>query len=548
MKFSYHIALIIFCIPLSLFSQVTLRDTIVTWQHHAFELNDDNSMLWHTTDDTEIEEVLFDGKVLENELIRLVVLPGYGARIISFVYKPTGYEHLYQSECGSAYGINEGNFYYDWLMVYGGIFPTFPEPEHGKSWLMPWNYSVLKNTADTITIRMEQTDSTSFGGAPGGFNNGITHTTCQVDVSVYRNSSLWDFDVRLINNKNYEVNYEYWTCTTLTPGSETGNTGSPLNSEMIVPIEQYEAAWSPGGWIGNWGQLYAFDQINYLSEWDDMGIAYAHELNSSYWGVINHDNSEGIFRISENLVTPGLKFWTWGKNNIDNDLFDFSNGGADNYLELWAGNSLAFFADAYLGANQQLAWKESYVSTSGMGGITEINQDIAVFTSTPNPDQLRLEINKFKISDEFHVNLTIAEESLVVFDKSYNPDELQVFENIDLTAFGLANGSYTAAISITGNQGEMLLFTEITLEITPTSISENNIFDFEVQTHGNKQILINLSDVEHFDVYLTDIMGRIIEHKNGHRSSVQLSAMVDGIYIITVVSANSTFSKKILLN
>ncbi len=26
-----------------------------------------------------------------------------------------------------------GNFYYDWLMVYGGIFPTFPDPEHGRS-------------------------------------------------------------------------------------------------------------------------------------------------------------------------------------------------------------------------------------------------------------------------------------------------------------------------------------------------------------------------------------------------------------------------------
>jgi hypothetical protein len=548
MKFSYHIALIIFCIPLSLFSQVTVRDTVVRWQHHAFELNDDYSMLWHTTDDNEIEEVLFDGKVLENELIRLVVLPDYGARIISFVYRPTGYEHLYQSECGSAYGINDGNFYYDWLMVYGGIFPTFPEPEHGKTWLMPWNYSVIKNTADTITIRMELTDSTSFGGTPGGFNNGITHITCQVDVSVYQNSSLWDFDVRLINNKSYDVNYEYWTCTTLTPGSETGNTGSPLNSEMIIPLEQYEAAWSPGGWIGNWGQLYAFDQINYLSEWDNMGIAYAHELNSSYWGVINHDNSEGIFRISENLETPGMKFWTWGKNNVGNDLFDFSNGGADNYIELWAGNSLAFFEDAYLGANQQLAWKESYVATSGMGGITEINQEIAVFTSTPNPNQLRLEINKFTISDEFHVNLTIAEESLVVFDKSYNPDELQVFENIDLAAFGLANGSYTAAISITGNQGEMLLFTEFTLEIATTSISENNIFDFKVQTRGNKQILLNLSDVEHFDVYLTDIMGRIIDRKNGHRSSVQLSARVDGIYIVTVVTANNTFSKKILVN
>jgi hypothetical protein len=114
---------------------------------------------------------------------------------------------------------------------------------------------------------MEHTDTTAYAGAPGGFNNGITSITCQIEVSVYSGSSAWDFDVKLINNQSQSVNYEYWTCTTLTPGSEMGNTGSPLNSEMVVPFDQYEAAWSPGGWIGNYGTLYNVDRIDFLSKW-----------------------------------------------------------------------------------------------------------------------------------------------------------------------------------------------------------------------------------------------------------------------------------------
>jgi hypothetical protein len=73
-----------------------------------------------------------------------------------------------------------------------------------------------------------------------------------------------------------------------------------------------------------------------------MGIAYAYDLTDNFWGVINHENEEGIFRISENIETPGMKFWSWGKNNVDNNLFDFSNGGQDNYIELWAGVSESF--------------------------------------------------------------------------------------------------------------------------------------------------------------------------------------------------------------
>ncbi len=58
-------------------------------------------------------------------------------RIISMIYKPTGHEQLYQNPVGTPYGPRWDAFYYDWLMVWGGIFPTFPEAEHGKSLVPP---------------------------------------------------------------------------------------------------------------------------------------------------------------------------------------------------------------------------------------------------------------------------------------------------------------------------------------------------------------------------------------------------------------------------
>jgi len=40
-----------------------------------------------------------------------------------------------------------------------------------------------------------------------------------------------------------------------------------------------------------------------------MGIAYAAPdmQGGNFWGVINHDNEEGIIRIADNTVTRGLK-------------------------------------------------------------------------------------------------------------------------------------------------------------------------------------------------------------------------------------------------
>ena len=166
-------------------ASVVLRDSVISWQHHRYTTNTDYSIKTMTTVDTDIVGQQFAGKVIENDLFRIVLVPEFGGRVLSYFYKPTGHEYLYQSPCGTPYGISQGNFYYNWLMVYGGIFPTFPEPEHGKTWLKSWQYTVIKSTQDTVIVKMSMTDNTEYTGHPGQFNNGITGIVCDVEVGVY---------------------------------------------------------------------------------------------------------------------------------------------------------------------------------------------------------------------------------------------------------------------------------------------------------------------------------------------------------------------------
>lgn len=138
-RFSLKIIGIIFILLITSYftttAQVSHRDTLLYWKHFDYELDANNGMEWYSTNN--IVEEVFQGIVLENEFVRLVILPDYGARVISFLYKPTGHEQFYTNPVGTPYGIGEGNFYYNWLMVFGGVFPTFPEPEHGKTWFLP---------------------------------------------------------------------------------------------------------------------------------------------------------------------------------------------------------------------------------------------------------------------------------------------------------------------------------------------------------------------------------------------------------------------------
>lgn len=535
-------------------AQVSLRDTTISWQHHRFELNADGSMKTFTTDDSDIVQVSFtQAKVIENELIRLVILPEYGGRILSFFYKPTQHEYLYQSECGSPYGIGDGNFYYDWLMVYGGIFPTFPEPEHGKTWFLPWDFSVITNNDDLVTIRMEYTDDTSYSGAPGGFNNGITNITCQIEVSVYKNSKVWDYDVNLINNKAETVNYEYWTCTTLTPGSDAGKTGSPLDSEIIIPVDEYVAGWSPGGWIGNYNSRYDLSTIDHLSKWNDMGIAYAYNLDDIYWGTINHENEEGIFRISDNIETPGMKLWTWGKNNVDNDLFDFSNGGADNYIELWAGVSKAFFADATLSPNQHKSWTESYSTTEGLSSILNMNDQAAV-NLIWNEDDLSVtyQLNTFNVEESYKLQLYIeSPESIEIANKAIDFEAMGINETISLIDLDLHLGEHLVRLELLDNFNQVILEASKLITVSNVlGINELAADDklMKINSIGNYNVQLLLPEINLYTLEVLGLNGQVILNKEFNGTSTIARLPGAGIYVVRVSGRNSYYKRKIFLS
>lgn len=533
-------------------AQVQMRDTVISWQHHTFELNTDGSIKSFSTSDDDIQQITFaNAKIIENELIRLVLVPEYGGRVLSFFYKPTQHEYLYISECGSAYGIYSDIFYYDWLMVYGGIFPTFPEPEHGKTWFLPWDFSVIEESEEKITIRMEYTDDTEYSSAPWNYNNGITNLTCQVDVSVYQHSSIWDFDVKLINDQPSNVNYEYWTCTTLAPGSDPDDIGSPLNTEIVIPVENYFAAWSPGGWIGNNGGVYDFDEINDYDEWENMGIAYADQFEGKYWGVINHENEEGIFRISDNVETYGVKLWTWGKNNIDNNLFDWSNEGADNYIELWGGVSEAFFEDAVITANSENTWKESYCATVNMPSICEINNYGAVNLNWDNDaKELSYYLNTFHSDKNYtvHINVEGADVNQEITNHSISFEDLGQGVSYFLGTFDFENGDYSVNFELKDDTGEIVLTCNSSFIINAeTNIDDEDLDELSVRLLSNNDVLIEMETLRYYDYQIYSVNGQLVTQGSFYAESNTINIPSSGLFIVSVQAMNQQYNAKVFI-
>ena len=406
--------------------RVSLSESSITWSTVKYATDADNGFVRGSLDDKTIVDRTFKAYVLENRYLKVTLVPEFGGRILSIIYKPTGHEELYRNEVGVPYGIGAGNFYYDWLMVYGGIFPTFPDPEHGKTWLKPWAFKVVKQGDDEVTVAMSLTDDFAYAAAPQKFRRGASGIEATDYVTLKAGRAALDARIVLKNPRREAIAYEYWTCTTLAPGSEANHPRTTAGAEIIAPIKTYSTpAWSANIAQGDAGAgpgERRFDKLRYFKNWPTMGIAYAAPdmQGGNFWGVINHDNDEGIIRIADNSITRGLKMWTWGFPTFSNETNARTTPSeAQPYVEMWAGVSDQFFHSAEFPAAGEVSVAETYSPTVGMSDVTDAREDVLVNLGAERDG---VKVQFVSLEPATPLRIVLKRGDAVLFDENVTPD------------------------------------------------------------------------------------------------------------------------------
>jgi hypothetical protein len=442
--------------------RVSLRESTMMWSTVKYATDAENGLVGGSLDEKTIVDRTFRTYVIENRYLKVTLVPEFGGRIISIIYKPTGHEQLYRTQVGVPYGIKGGTFYYDWMMVYGGIFPTFPDAEHGKTWLKPWDFKVVKQSAGEVTVSMSLKDDFAYSAAPKDFRPGSTGIEAATTITLKADRAALDARVELKNSQDKTIDYEYWTCTTLAPGSDPNNPKTTGGAEIIAPIRAYSTPrWSANLAKGDeslgQGQN-RFEKLRYFRNWPTMGIAYAAPdmQGGNFWGVINHDNEEGIIRIADNTVTPGLKMWTWGFPSFTNEIDARKDPNpARPYVELWAGVSDQFFHSARFPALGTVSVAETYSPTVGMSDVTDANENILVNLSA---EAARVNLQFFSIEPDTQLRVTLKRGDAILFDDAVQADPKNGNRITAAVPAGL--GGEQVQLTITTAEGKELIAAE----------------------------------------------------------------------------------------
>lgn len=543
-------------------SQVTHRDTLLTWSHFDYSLDEHNGMDWYST--TSIVDESYPGVVLENEFVRLVVLPEFGARIISFLYKPTGHEQFYTNPVGSPYGMGDGNFYYDWLMVMGGVFPTFPEPEHGKTWFLPWQWEFTEVSEERVSLQMEIQDTINYPGHPGKFNNGVTGVRCISTVTLEKGRTAFELEHTLQNTKSQTVTLEYWTCTTLAPGSEVGNTFTPGNSEIIAPIEYVYLKDDWWSWMGTaetpapqmGSHVFEYKNLAIYDNWDDMGIAYAYpSITGNYYGVLNHGNNEGVFRVSNNAdITPGMKFWTWGAEQGASANPENFYQVARPYIELWSGLSTQFFEDAFLAAGESVTFTETYLPTVAMEAFSEVNENGAINLNTATDGDDRFIAEVFMTFPDSAYDLTVTLDGNIaidLFEGSFVAESSECISySFYVDDYSIEEGDYLLTASVTDMAGETVLVSVIPVTVPfPSQGVDPGVYARPKVIRMSANVY-KLEFTEPMQRTLTvyTVNGSPVDEQVVYDESAFIRIRKPGIYVIRVMEGGIAYSVKVMVN
>lgn len=296
--------------------------------------------------------------VLENEFLRLTLLPELGGRVYECIFKPTGHNQFYRNPVikPTQWGppTLEGA---NWWLAAGGLEWGLPVEEHGYEWGIPWPYRIARGDDGRVTVHLSDGEEDRL--------------RARVAVTLHPGRAAFDIQIALENPTAQPLRYKFWNNAMLAPGS--GNSPSE-GLQFIFPAAEMtvHSTGDPGlpgpGQPFSW-PLYQGRDVSRLSTWREyLGFFARPAAQGDFVGVYDHVDDEGMVRIFPSAVALGAKGFAfgWGEAAIGPDNWTDDGSG---YVELHGGVAPTFDDWVELDAGQSLSWQETWFPVAGLGGI-----------------------------------------------------------------------------------------------------------------------------------------------------------------------------------
>jgi tetratricopeptide (TPR) repeat protein len=359
------------------------------------------------------ENKTYKALFLENDYVRICVLPEIGGRIFSALDKTNNCDFFYRQHV-----IKPALIGMLGAWISGGVEWNFPH-HHRATAFMPVDYTLTENPDGSKTIWVGELE--------------IRHRTKWIiGLTLYPDRSYLEATVKLFNRTPFVHSMLYWANVAVHASEDY---------QIIFPPSTECATFHGKNQFSHWPiSTEVFNRVDYTSGIDVSWYRnhkaptsfFAWNSKEDFFAGYDHGKEAGVAYVADHHIAPGKKFWTWGtgtQGQIWEKILTDTDGP---YLELMVG--------AYSDNQPDYSWIQPYEAKEvkqywfplrKIRGVKNANLEAAVNLEVNSEGEAQIGINTTSVQEEAKVVLEAKGSAVFVRIINTAPDA-PYFEEIKL--------------------------------------------------------------------------------------------------------------------
>ncbi len=297
----------------------------------------------------EISDRTYKTMIIENEFLKVTVIPELGGHVHAVLDKTTGENMLYENQVIKPSLIGMAGAW-----ASGGIeFNTGPNG-HTVTAMSPVEVTFVDYPDGSKAIAIGNVEQ-------------VFHTQWVAVVRLRPGRSYIEETIRIYNPTNNKHMYYFWNCVAYPDNDAT---------QYIYPISMFQDHW------GRNFTPYPVDNSGIDRSWlknaYDPGGFFAYKCNQDFFGAFDHDKNRGVIAYANHYELEGKKTWTWGRSQWGNRASASLTDDGSHYLELQTGPFPTQSEYGALDPHQTIEWQEWWYPVHGTDGVYFSNKDVTV--------------------------------------------------------------------------------------------------------------------------------------------------------------------------
>ncbi len=324
---------------------------------------------------------------LENDYIKIGVMPQLGGRIYEAYDKSNGYKFFYRNDVIKPSMIGMLGFW-----ISGGNAWGFPH-HHGANTVAPMDYTIEKNPDGSATVWMAYTEN-------------IHRMRVYLGFTMYPNSSIVEMTARPYNPMPNVNSFLFWA---------NPSVHCDTNYQVIFPPSVEYVTQHHKNEMTTWPVAdRRYNRVDYtgmdISMWKNTIVPssfFSWDPQEDFFGGYDHGLQAGTAWLGNHHICPGMKYWADGNNASGRIINDGLTDSSGRYIELMAG--------AYTDNQPDYSWLQPYESKDitmkwfpirDLGGLIQANENGALNFIAGENGEVSIRLNATRLFQDARVRVT----------------------------------------------------------------------------------------------------------------------------------------------